>query len=183
MCIMAKRSKLCPDVTVVLDACGSWGCGACSSGQFWFQLQWPESWYGVHITVKELLPIVVACALWGKSWGLRTVKFRCDNAAVVAIINSSTSKDKLAMHLMRCLAFFRAHYNFYMFAEHIPGKLSVATDSLSRDKLPLFFQVMPQASCSSTPIFQELQRALLLDRPDWISPIWRTLFTSILNKV
>ena len=26
------------------------------------------AWAKVHITVKELLPVVVACTLWGDSW-------------------------------------------------------------------------------------------------------------------
>ncbi len=35
---------------------------------------------------------------------------RCDNAAVVAIINKGQSKDKEAMHLARCLAFIQAEH-------------------------------------------------------------------------
>jgi len=45
------------------DASGSWGCGALSSGGCWFQLQWPEAWADVHITVKELLPVVIGVAI------------------------------------------------------------------------------------------------------------------------
>ena len=37
-----------------------------SSEGAWFQVQWPVSWSSVHITVKELAPIVLATALWGK---------------------------------------------------------------------------------------------------------------------
>ncbi len=59
----------------------------------------------IHITVKELL---LACAVWGWQWSAKSVKCFCGNAAVVAILNSGTSKDTLAMHLMRCLAVFRA---------------------------------------------------------------------------
>ena len=45
---------------------GSWGCGAFTSSGEWFQVVWPDSWSSVHITVKELLPIVIGVALWGK---------------------------------------------------------------------------------------------------------------------
>ena len=45
-----------------------------------------------HITVKELLPIVMACAVWGNQWSSKSVKCFCDNAAVVTILNS---KDML----------------------------------------------------------------------------------------
>ena len=47
------------------DALGSWGCGAFESSRKWFQIPWRGSLESVHITVKELLPVVVACALWG----------------------------------------------------------------------------------------------------------------------
>ena len=31
----------------------------------WFQVQWPPSWFGENITVKELDPVVAAAAIWG----------------------------------------------------------------------------------------------------------------------
>ena len=46
----------------------------------------------------------------------------CDNAAMVAIINSGMSKDERAMHLMRCLFFFLAKFGVTLFWEHIPGE-------------------------------------------------------------
>ena len=52
-----------PAATLTTDASGSWGCGAFTSSGQWFQFAWPEVWKGVHITVKELLLIVVACAV------------------------------------------------------------------------------------------------------------------------
>ncbi len=51
--------------TKTSDASGSWGCGAFESSGEWIQLKLPESWSSIHITVKELLPIVIGIALWG----------------------------------------------------------------------------------------------------------------------
>ena len=51
-----------PDITVYSDASGSWGYGAWT-GPLWFQGQWPASWATANITVKELLPIVLAAAV------------------------------------------------------------------------------------------------------------------------
>ena len=48
---------------MTLDASGNWGWGALSSHNCWFQLPWPQQWANVHITVKELLPTVVACSV------------------------------------------------------------------------------------------------------------------------
>ena len=91
-----------PSATVTSDASGCWGCGAFSSAGTWFQFCWPPAWAPNHITVKELVPIVVACAVWGHLWKGKTVRCLCDNAAVVAIIRSGSSKDPVAMHLMFC---------------------------------------------------------------------------------
>ena len=51
--------------TITSDASGSWDCGSYSSEGEWFQLKLPMPWEGIHITVKELLPIVISVALWG----------------------------------------------------------------------------------------------------------------------
>ena len=40
------------------DASG-WGAGAFSSAGEWFQYEWPESGATLHITVKELAPVVL----------------------------------------------------------------------------------------------------------------------------
>ena len=94
-------------VTVLTsDASGSWGCGAFESSGNWFQIPWRGSLEGVHITVKELLPVVVACALWGSHWRGMTVCCCCDNATVVAILRSGTSKHSLVMHLLAMLVIF-----------------------------------------------------------------------------
>ena len=74
---------------------GSRGCGAYSD-QKWFSFPWNKAWNGVHITVKELLPIVMAGFLWGKQWAGQHIMANCDNTAVVAIIKSGTGKDARA---------------------------------------------------------------------------------------
>ena len=141
-------------VLITSDASGGWGCGAYSSSNLWFQAQWPECWSSVHITVKELVPIiiVVACALWGDLWRGATVLCRCDNAAVVSIVNSGSSKDALVMHLMRSLFFIVAVNGISLYAQHIPGKYNNAADALSRNHISLFHQQVPSAAALPTPI-------------------------------
>ena len=139
-------------VSVTSDASGSWGCGAFSSANQWYQLPLPVEWANVHITVKELLPVVISCALWGHRWAGESVLAYTDNAAVVAIVNSGRSKDKLAMHLMRCLFFLMARGEYTLKATHIEGKSNVAADALSRNRLPLFRLQVPTAEEHPTPI-------------------------------
>ena len=79
-----------PDVQLTSDASGKWGYGAFYDTH-WFQLQWQESLQHMHITIKELIPIVLAAAIWGREWTGLTVQARCDNAAVVAALNQDYS--------------------------------------------------------------------------------------------
>ena len=55
------------------------------------------------IMVKELIPIVVAAAVWGTDWARKVVKCKCDNQAVVAVVSSRTSKNTAVLHLMALL--------------------------------------------------------------------------------
>ena len=59
-----------PAVVLTSDASGNWGCGAYSSTN-WFMLPWSGLNAHYHITVKELIPIVIAGAIWGATmaWG------------------------------------------------------------------------------------------------------------------
>ena len=120
----------------------------------------------VHITVKELLPVVVASAVWGRHWEGKTVKVKCYNAAVVAVLRSGWSKNNLAMHLMRCLFFFMARFHFFLVSEHIPGKDNIAADSQSRNNLSLFYEQVPGVNQLPTIFPDELLQALILQQPD-----------------
>ena len=108
--------------TIISDASGSWGCGAFTSTGDWFQVQLPGSWDPVHITAKELLPIVIGVALWGEQWQGSSVQCWCDNAAVVAILKTGWSRDERVMHLMRSLFFLLAIHNMTLVGSHIAGR-------------------------------------------------------------
>jgi len=136
-------------------------------------------WEEAHITAKELLPIVLACALWGKQWQGQTIKCLCDNAAVVAIIRSGWSKHDLSMHLMRSLSLFTAKYRVSLIAEHVPGEKNRAADAISRGNLSLFFQQVPTAEKEQSPVPRELWELLVVKRPDWTSEAWRNQFSVI----
>ena len=76
----------------------------------------------------------------------------CDNAAVVTIINSGSSKNPLAMQLMRSLFFMSAHFNFAISARFLPGSSNQLADALSHNKPERFFSLHPQANQLPTPI-------------------------------
>ena len=78
--MMSAINKARPGAVLTSDASGSWGCRAWC-GSHWFQVEWKglgtTADYG--ITAKELLPIVVAAAVWGREWQGTTILARCDN--------------------------------------------------------------------------------------------------------
>jgi hypothetical protein len=145
-------------------------------------IQWGGCWKDIHITIKELLPIVVASALWGREWSRKQVFFYCDNAAVVAIVNSGWSKHTLAMHYTRLLYLLGAVFNFGFHSSHIAGKDNIAADAISRDNHKLFLQIYPGAAEQPTPIPPELRTALCQIAPNWICENWRKLLRDILTK-
>lgn len=56
------------------------------------------------ITIKELLPIVLAIEIWGRILSNKKILFKTDNKAVAEIINNQTSKEKI-MSLVRRLVY------------------------------------------------------------------------------
>ena len=74
----------------------------------WFQLRWDNRSQALPIAEKELIPIVLALAVWGKAWAGHQIICHCDNQVVVACLKSRTSRSKGVMHLLRCLVLIEA---------------------------------------------------------------------------
>ena len=165
------------------DASGRFGCGALWGTQ-WLQVEWPAS-YKEHcrslreasITLKELLPVVLACAIWGRQWADSMVVVHCDNEGAVAAVNAGYSKVPPIMHLLRCLFFIRARYRVVLRAVHIPGRCNILADAISRNNLGMLFARRPDVRGGWCPIPQELWHLLVVERPDWTSGAWARLFS------
>jgi len=96
-----------PQATLTSDASGNWGCGA-YHGTLWFQLEWIGHIKLAHISVKELVPLVIAVALWGQQWIGTTVMVLSDNTSTVTAINNHTSHYGATAHMLRCFTFLLA---------------------------------------------------------------------------
>jgi len=119
----------------------------------WLLWQWPQEWSSIGIMAKELVPIVFTCIVWGPYLSNHHINFHCDNANLVIAINKGSSKDKLVMHLLHCLSFFIAHFEFTLPTyTHLPGAINVTADHLSCGRSNMAFQVTPTLSCRPSTI-------------------------------
>ena len=176
--MMLAVNKANRQVTLTSDASASWGCGAFASSE-WFQLKWAGYIASSHIRVKEMVHIVIAVAIWGPQWRGKTVRAQCENAAVVTIINHGSSRDQDIMHLMRCLAFIAAKFEFHVCAQHIKGVDNTLADALSRNNLHLFASLHSQDSQLPTTIPAALLDLLIVSRPNWMSQHWTEPWSTI----
>jgi len=95
------------------DAAGVHGGYAAVFGSNWFTGEWPPAMQPFHLTIKEFFPIVLAVEIWGNVLTNHKILFFTDNAAVVDIINNTTSKDKVIMKLVRRLVLAALKYNIF----------------------------------------------------------------------
>ena len=162
------------DLKVYSDASGSWGCAAFQHPH-WFQLGWNPHLCQLSIAVKELIPVVLAAALFGHQWAGKVVRFVVDNKSVVDVLNATFYSDTHVMHLIRLLVFFAAKYNFWFTAAHIPGKNNVIADALSRNNLSLFRSQTPEADYHPAQPLAALV-SLISQNITWTSTSWMKLF-------
>ena len=175
--LLRLSDGLIPSVNVFTDASGSFGCGAVW-GLKWLQGVWPADWLHVNIMVKELVPVVLACAIWAHQWSGQHIHLHVDNRAVVEVLKKGSSKEPsgIVMHLLRCLSFISAYFQFTYTAYHIPGAYNTTADSISRNRL----SSIPPQKCI---ISADLWSLLVLVRPDWTSKEWRVRFTNFIRTV
>jgi len=89
-------------------------------GKQWVAHKWTEPWLKMHISVRELYPIVLALELWADQLANKRILFHCNNISVVYCINKQTSKDPDLMRLIRRLVVQALKFHIYFEAEHVP---------------------------------------------------------------
>lgn len=170
-----------PSTHVYSDASGSWGCAA-RYGLKWFQVQWDQSTADLPIAVKELLPILIGCTIWGHEWTKHRVIWHCDNQTVVDCLKARISTNSTLMHLIRNLVYIEACLDFQLYPVYISTRDNHIADDLSRNRLLSFFSKVRRASRTPSWIPPQLVSLLLDPQADWICPRWRPLFNSTLRR-
>ena len=75
-----------------------------------------------------------------KKFKNRRIILFCDNKSVVDMINITSTSCKNCMVLIRLIVLKGLLENVRIFAKHVEGVKNNLADSLSRDKLKLFFE-------------------------------------------
>ena len=148
------------DLSVSSDASGALGFGAICANQ-WFFHSWSFLPRPMAIAFLELVPIVVAAHLWGSGWCRLRIQFLCDNSAVVAVLNSGTSRSPDLMHLLRALTRVACLHSFSSSATHTPGRQNRAADALSRLDLQEFRRLVPHVDPQPQVVLESLLHHLV----------------------
>lgn len=88
----------------------------------WFQIKWCDwpVFAGTGIAKKELLPIIVAVAVWGRCWVDSSVLCHCDIESVLSTIRRGVVRI-WQWHTLRCLFFLEARFNISL-SDHEGGQ-------------------------------------------------------------
>ncbi|KAL5477312.1 hypothetical protein EMCRGX_G024096 [Ephydatia muelleri] len=173
--MMWDDRKKHPDQMVWSNASGSWGCGAYWHTR-WFQYPWTEVSTEWSIAVKEMVPVMWGCFVWGSEWVRGVVQWSCDNLAVVEVINRGCSKDEHLAHLLRCIHFAEAKFNFTLVARHVEGVANDKADDLSRNRLSSFLSKVSEADDRPTQIPPWLEQ-LGAVTGEWTNKTWNRYLT------
>ena len=131
----------------------SWVCGA-----------WPAAWTAFHITILELYPICAAVEIWVKELTNACIVFYCDNESMCSIINTRTSRDPIAMILLRRLVLVTMEHNIMFRATHVRGLDNSLPDAISRFQFGRARRLAPWLRDESTRIPEHLLPSNILQQ-------------------
>ena len=144
-----------PDFSITSDATRALSYSGILDNE-WFPGKWSASQKPLSIAYKELFPVVISAALWGRRWETKWVEFCSDNMAVVCVLCSGTLKDPNMMVLLRHLSLVAAWHSFTFTASHTAGRDNSIADALSRFDFQRFHHLAPHAATVVTPILASL---------------------------
>ena len=90
----------------------------------WFWGQWEPGYIAANrnepsIEYLELFTVTVALYIWSDCFINRRLVIQCDNMAVVAMLNKTSSSCKRCMHLIHLIILRGLSFNFRCFAVHV----------------------------------------------------------------
>ena len=97
-----------------------------------YALPLPHQHLGFNITQLEMLNIMVALKVWGYCWSNMPIEIKCDNLAVVQVLQEGRARDPLLATIARNIWMLTSVFNIQLSVSHIAGKNNAIADLLSR---------------------------------------------------
>ena len=120
----------CTNDIIELDACLTGLGGRCGLMVYHLPIiQVMPGWTIVHL---EMVNIMVATKIWSAHWANKRISIKCDNQAVVQVLNSSRTRDPILATIMRNVWMLAAKFNINMSFVHVMGIHNPVGDLLSR---------------------------------------------------
>ena len=116
--------------TIALDACLS-GLEAVHKDMV-YALPIPRGIANYTIVHLQMLNIMVALKVWGQHWCNKCVEIKCDNLAVVSVLQEGKARDPLLAAFARNIWLLTSIFNIQLKVSHIFGKDNQIADLLSR---------------------------------------------------
>ena len=113
-----------------MDACLQ-GLGAVYQNQV-YSIQIPKNFENYTIVHLEMLNILVALRVWRQQWPGSKILLKCDNQAVVSVLNSGRTQDLTLGAMARNISMLLAIHDVELQVIHILGSDIKIADLLSR---------------------------------------------------
>ena len=130
-CSYIYQPSNCTDV-IELDACLTGLGGRFNNQVYKYQFrnnEVPQSFSIVHL---EMWNVLVGTRLWAKQWSNKVIVIKCDNEAVVSVVNTGVTRDNALAAFERNIWLITASHNIKLKLVHIPGIQNECADLLSR---------------------------------------------------
>ena len=117
-------------MTIELDACLQ-GLGAICRNQV-YAVKIPKNFENYSIVHLKMLNILVALRIWCQQWATHRILLKCDNQAVVSVLNSGKTHDLTLGAMARNIAMILAINDIDLQVIHVLGADNKIADLLSR---------------------------------------------------
>ena len=97
-----------------------------------YAIKIPKNYENYSIVHLEMLNILVALRVWAKQWANKKVLLKCDNQAVVSVLNSGKTQDLTLAAMARNINMLLAVEDIELQVIHILGSDNKIADLLSR---------------------------------------------------
>ena len=155
------------EIMFYTDASSTIGLGGFCNGS-WMMDKWDSDFLKLKPSIEflELFAVTAGILAWIHRFKNKRIILFCDNMSAVEMINSSSSRCKNCMVLIRIIVLQGLIHNVRVFAKHIKGSSNGLTDSLSRGELRRFRKLAMEQQLETDKYNTEV--------PEDIWPVWKT---------